>query len=134
MPKVKFLPSEKEVEAKVGDNLLKVSVKADVGLRYSCGGVPSCAMCRVAVVEGEEHLSKMEMKETDLLGNTYFVTKRRLACQTKILDEGDIVLDVSEHLESESSEEVSKFRKPKSEWRVTESEKREVTRGPGKAS
>ncbi len=124
MAKVIFRPSGKEAEAKIGENLLKVAIRADVGLKYSCGGAPSCAMCKVVVCSGEELLSKQETKELDLLGNTYFLTKKRLACQSKVLAEGEIVLDIREHVESlPKAEASSSFRKPPSEWRKVDSER-----------
>ena len=124
MAKVVFQPSGKEAEAKIGENLLKVAIRADVGLKYSCGGAPSCAMCKVVVVSGSECLSGQETKELDLLGNTYFMTKKRLACQSKVLKDGEIVLDISEHLSTvELDLKNSVFRKPPSEWRKVDSER-----------
>lgn len=123
MAKVTFQPAGKTVEAKVGDNLLKVAIRADVGLKYSCGGAPSCAMCKVVVQEGEELLNQQDLKELDLMGNTYFITKKRLACQTKILNDGDVTLDISEHLEEVPEQANSPFRKPESEWRKCDSER-----------
>ena len=76
-------------------------------------------MCRVVVEQGEDLLSPMERKETDLMGNTYFLTKQRLSCQAKIVEEGEIVLDISEHTEEvkpsakEGDTYQSSFRKPK---------------------
>ena len=128
MPKVTFKPSGQECEAKVGDTLLKVANREKAGIKFSCGGVPSCAMCRVGIVSGEEHLSPIERKETDLMGNTYFLTKQRLSCQAKIISEGDLVLDVSEHTDipleppKQGDTYDSSFRKPKEQWRLTKEE------------
>jgi ferredoxin len=124
LAKIVFQPSGVEAEAKIGENLLKVAIRADVGLKYSCGGAPSCAMCKVVVKSGEELLSAQETKELDLLGNSYFITKKRLACQSKVLAEGEIVLDISEHIQADSSSaQASSFRKPASEWRKVDSER-----------
>jgi ferredoxin len=124
LAKVIFHPSGKEVEVKLGENFLKASIRADVGVKYSCGGAPSCAMCKVVIRSGEEFLNPQEMKELDLLGNTYFITKKRLACQTKFLKEGEVHLDISEHVESANDDkETSSFRKPESEWRKCDSER-----------
>jgi uncharacterized 2Fe-2S/4Fe-4S cluster protein (DUF4445 family) len=123
LPKVVFHPSGKEVEVKVGENFLKAAIRADVGLKYSCGGAPSCAMCKVVIQSGEELLNSQDLKELDLLGNTYFITKKRLACQTKMLKDGEVHLDVSEHLEAVDAAETSPFRKPESEWRKCDSER-----------
>lgn len=128
MAKITFKPEGQECEAKVGDNLLKVSNRIKAGIKFSCGGVPNCAMCRVAVVSGEEHLSKIDRKETDLMGNTYFLTRERLSCQAVIESDGEIVVDVSEHLvikqePKPGSHYKSKYRLPKEKWPELESEK-----------
>lgn len=128
MAKVTFKPEGQECEAKVGEHLLKISNRIKAGIKFSCGGVPNCAMCRVKVVSGEEHLSKIDRKETDLMGNTYFLTKERLSCQAIIESEGDIVVDVSEHLTIKQevkpgSHYKSKYRLPKEKWPELESEK-----------
>lgn len=124
MAKVIFHPSGKEVEVKLGENFLKASIRSDVGVKYSCGGAPSCAMCKVVIQSGEEFLNPQDAKELDLLGNTYFITKKRLACQTKFMKEGEVHVDISEHLETAPSEVyTSAFRKPESEWRKCDSER-----------
>lgn len=131
MAKVTFQPSGQECEAKVGDSLLKVANREKAGVKFSCGGVPSCAMCRVGIVSGEEHLSSIDRKETDLMGNTYFLTKQRLSCQAKIITEGDLVVDVSEHtavkVELKDGETYSSsFRKPKEQWKLTKEEEEKL--------
>ena len=131
MAKVTFKPSGQECEAKPGDHLLKVANRVKAGIKFSCGGVPSCAMCRIEIVSGEEHLSQIDRKETDLMGNTYFLTKQRLSCQAFIQSEGDVVVDVSEHLEEKDKLKAadthfeSSYRKPKKDWPELESEKQE---------
>jgi ferredoxin len=130
MAKITFKPEGQECEAEVGEHLLKVANRNKAGIKFSCGGVPSCAMCRVVVVEGEEHLSKIDRKEIDLMGNTYFLTKQRLSCQAVVENEGDIVVDVSEHLVIKDDPKPgahykSKYRLPKEKWPELESDKRE---------
>jgi len=78
------------VSADIGDTLLEVSKRASSNIPYSCDGVPACARCKVIIVKGEEHLSTMEDKEENLMGNAYFITKERLACQTRIISDGDV--------------------------------------------
>lgn len=134
MAKVTFQPSGEECEAEIGDNLLKLSNKNKAGIKFSCGGVPSCAMCRVEIVSGIEHLSAMDRNETDLMGNTYFLTKKRLSCQAKIVSDGDIIVDVSEHLQvtdepKAGSTYKSSFRKPQSQWKKIEEKEKPRAKG-----
>lgn len=134
MPKVRFLPSQEEIEVKKGENLLKVAIRSKVDIQYSCGGAPSCAMCKVKIVQGEELLNEMEARELDLMGNTYFLTKKRLACQTWLTEEGVVDLELSPDKKEGEEETASSFRKPESEWRKTEVERREHVRRPLPAS
>jgi ferredoxin len=132
MPKVRFLPSQEEIEVKTGENLLKVAIRSKIDIQYSCGGAPSCAMCKVVIKNGEEYLNKMEPKEIDLLGNTYFLTKKRLACQTWLTEDGSVDLELAP--DRQEKETPSSFRKPESEWRKTDVERRESVRRPLPAS
>jgi|SaaInlStandDraft_1057018.scaffolds.fasta_scaffold05908_2 ferredoxin len=134
MPKVRFLPSEEEIEVKTGENLLKVAIRSKVDIQYSCGGAPSCAMCKVIVRDGEEYLNKIEGKELELLGNTYFLTQKRLACQTWLTEEGRVDLELAPDRSKGNEEVTSSFRKPESEWKKTEGERRESVRRPLPAS
>jgi ferredoxin, 2Fe-2S len=78
------------ISAPIGETLLEVSKKECSTIPYSCDGVPACARCKIVVVKGEEHLSEIEDKEENLIGNSYFITKERLACQVKVVSDGDI--------------------------------------------
>lgn len=113
MAKVKFMPVDKTVEANVGDSLLKISKNNDIGILYSCDGAPSCAMCRVSIVSGDENLSSIERKEEDLIGTSYFITKNRLSCQAKIVADGEVEVDITEHLERKETKKVVKKPQPK---------------------
>jgi len=128
MPKVTFQPSGLECEADIGDSLLKIANRNKAGIRFSCGGVPSCAMCRVVVKVGIEHLSPIAQNEIELMGNTFFLTKMRLGCQASLISDGEVVVDISEHLAVKPDVKPgetykSSFRKPEKEWRVSEKEK-----------
>lgn len=78
---------EKEVigEAQPGDTLAQAAYRAGVLIQQTCGGTPSCADCRVIIKEGgAESLEPMESAERALLGNVFFITKERLACQAVV--------------------------------------------------
>ena len=100
MPKVVFQPAGLAVEAQAGETLLQVSKRCGAGIKYSCDGAPSCAMCRIVVVAGEENLSPIERKEEDLIGTSYFITKNRLSCQARLVGEGEVRVDLTQNQES----------------------------------
>ena len=58
MPKVTFLPSEKEIIFEEQENLLKAAMDAGVHINASCGGAGVCNKCRIFIeqgrVQGEE--------------------------------------------------------------------------------
>lgn len=116
MPKLTVLPTQTTAEIQEGQTLLQASKTHDIGIKYSCDGAPSCAMCRVKIHAGEEFLSPIEQKETDLIGNTYFITKERLSCQAIVVGDGEITIDIQEHLQTKPKntlkENQSKHKKP----------------------
>jgi ferredoxin len=79
--------SDKEltVEAQAGERLTQAAYRAGVNIQQTCGGSPSCTDCRVIVREGgAEAFETIEHAEKTLLGNVFFITKERLACQAII--------------------------------------------------
>ncbi len=91
---VTFLPSGTQVEVAEGERLLPAAQAAGVRIASVCGGHGNCAGCRVKVIEGEEQLSAMGFVEKGRLGNTYFITKERLACQTTVSGTESVVVEV----------------------------------------
>lgn len=62
----------------------------------SCGGVATCALCRVTVKQGKEHLSPVNEDEITHLGSVAKILGLRLACQAIVRGEGTVVLEVPE--------------------------------------
>ncbi|MGK0367773.1 MAG: ferredoxin [Thermoproteota archaeon] len=50
-------------------------------IKHSCGGFGVCGDCKFKVHSGADLLSPMSIAEKKLLGNVFFITKERLACQ-----------------------------------------------------
>jgi ferredoxin len=90
MPIVRFITPEgeiKEVEVEVGAKITQAAYKAGILIPQSCGGAPSCTDCTVLILKEEipnGSLEKMLGPEERLLGNVYYLTKERLACQAII--------------------------------------------------
>jgi len=93
MPKVKFMPSGIEVEAKAGEALLDIALANDVSIQHACGGFCACTTCHCEVISGDQNLEAPDSDELERLdvldGRT---THSRLACQSKV--KGDVVVRV----------------------------------------
>ncbi len=71
MPKVKFIPQNKEIEVNAGTNLLKAADQAGLYIEGDCAGKGTCGKCRVRIMEGNsgeptaaesKHLSPSELE------------------------------------------------------------------------
>ena len=93
MPKVKFLPSGIEIEAKIGESLLDIALEHNIPIQHACGGFCACTTCRCEIIDG---ISRVNIPEEDELERLNVMEDRtensRLACQSKIC--GDLVVRV----------------------------------------
>jgi 2Fe-2S ferredoxin len=93
MPKVKFMPSGTEVEAKAGETLLDIALAHDVSIQHACGGFCACTTCHCEVLAGAQNLESPgedELERLEVLENK--TGHSRLACQSKI--KGDVTVRV----------------------------------------
>ncbi len=104
--KVKFVPSQIEIEVQSGQTVMDAAHKNGVAIRSTCNGMPSCAECRVRVIEGDWNCSPPSRKELSLIGTGYYIDQRRLSCQ--LLCFGDITVDTTEQLEKANEGPVTK--------------------------
>lgn len=79
-----------------GASLLDLARGIDVSIESICGGSGKCGKCRVMVAEGAEILSEVNESERAALTTDELDMGVRLACQTVVGGEGDIVVDVPE--------------------------------------
>ena len=100
--KVKFVPDNLEFEVSPNESVMELAHRHGVKIHSVCGGLPSCAECRVKIVEGENNVLPPGRKELVLIGTGYFVDRRRLSCQLKCF--GDVVVDTSEQSEKQLRE------------------------------
>ncbi len=75
-------------------HLLAVLQRAEVPIRTSCGGVATCGLCRLTVVEGGEHLTPLREVEVHHLGNVAPILGLRLACQARFAEPGVVRVEV----------------------------------------
>ena len=86
---VKLEPIEKEAVINTNNNLLSALLQNDLKVLQVCGGRGLCATCHIYIKEGMDSLSAMSRREQRTLGViTTCRANSRLACQTRVLDEG----------------------------------------------
>lgn len=94
MPAVTFLPAGTQVPCAVGESVFEIARRAGVAVTTACVGKANCGLCRVKVVAGEAHLSPFNAAEKKHLGNVYYINKLRLSCQARLLDDGDVTVEL----------------------------------------
>jgi adenylate cyclase len=90
MPRIYYLPDEKEVEVSPTETVLQASLRAGIPHAHACGGNARCSTCRVVVLEGLEHCAPRNDREVALAERLYLGPAIRLACQTAV--RGDVKL------------------------------------------
>lgn len=113
--KIKFLPQNIEIDVNPDKTLLQLAMENHIEIRSICKGVPSCAECRVRIVEGESNILPPTKVEMNLIGSNYYIDSRRLSCQVRCF--GNVVVDVSEHL-NKSENQNKKIRGYRSQKQV----------------
>lgn len=88
MIQVTFLTSGGKVaQAPQNSNLLRVSLRAQGGIPFKCGG-GVCGTCRCRIETGREHLDAVKAKERKHLTDADLEAGYRMACQTFV--NGDV--------------------------------------------
>ena len=105
-----------EVEVPVGTTVLEAAQRVEAPEGYACGGVCACSTCHVYVQKGAELLSAAEEEEEDILDKAFDVrATSRLGCQSKILKDGEIEVEITreslEAYENEHPEARGKYTK-----------------------
>lgn len=100
--KVKFMPQNIEVEVTPDKSLLQLATENNIEIKSICKGVPSCAECRVRILEGEGNILPPGKAELNLIGTSYFIDSRRLSCQVRCY--GDVTVDLTEQIERQENQ------------------------------
>jgi ferredoxin len=79
----------KTANAEENSNLLRVSLRAQGGIPFKCGG-GICGTCRCRIEVGLENTDKVKPKERNHLSEEEIAQGYRMACQTFVL--GDIAV------------------------------------------
>lgn len=81
---IRFLPDDVIATCEIGESVFTAGRRAGVAIETACVGRATCGLCRVRILEGEEHLSEFNAHEERHLGNVYYLTKIRLSCQAVV--------------------------------------------------
>jgi ferredoxin len=87
MPTITFITSDRVITAPENSNLLRVSIREQVGLPFKCGG-GICGTCRCRIEQGIQNTDKVKDKERKHLTDEELASGHRMACQTFI--KGDV--------------------------------------------
>jgi 2Fe-2S ferredoxin len=103
-----------KVEVPIGTSLLEAATRAHFPEGSACGGVCACSTCHVHVLRGANLLSEQEDEEADILDKAFDVrATSRLGCQSKIVGEGEIEVEITreslEAYENEHPDERGKY-------------------------
>ena len=99
MPKIFFKNENRTVEVEKGTSILEAALQHDVPIYHTCGGNCSCSTCRVLVLKGAEHLSKIESMEADVLDSFDLKPPHRLGCQS-ILTGGIVEVEIPDRTQA----------------------------------
>ncbi|KKI99316.1 2Fe-2S iron-sulfur cluster-binding protein [Prochlorothrix hollandica] len=89
---VRLEPIAEEAEVATNSNLLSLLLHKDLDVLKECGGRGMCATCHIYIKSGMEGLSSINRREQRTLEViTSCKPNSRLACQTRVLDEGVVV-------------------------------------------
>ena len=92
MPKIKFLPANREIEADVGMTILLAATRKGIKITHECTeGI--CGTDIARIVNGAENLSKKTDFEDLTLETMDAGADDRLCCMAKVL--GDVVVEIS---------------------------------------
>jgi 2Fe-2S ferredoxin len=94
--KIKFLPQNVEINVDPEKSLLKLAQENGIKIKSICNGTPSCAECRVKIVEGDQNVPAPSKAELNLIGTSYFLDGRRLSCQVRCF--GPVTIDLTEQV------------------------------------
>ena len=90
MVRITFITScDKVVEAPENSNLLRVSLRAQAGIPFKCGG-GVCGTCKCRIERGLEYTDAVKPKERKHLSDEDLAAGYRMACQTFV--KGDIAV------------------------------------------
>ncbi len=92
MARITIEPLSVQIECSESETVFAAARRQNVPIPTACVGRGTCGLCRVKILAGESALPPVSDTEKRHLGNTYFLTKLRLACQ--IQPTADLTLQI----------------------------------------
>jgi uncharacterized 2Fe-2S/4Fe-4S cluster protein (DUF4445 family) len=89
-----FQPYGKRTRLALGTNILDAARRSGISMNSICGGEGFCGKCTIIIQKGKERLSQYSDFENRLLSKDELNKNFRLACQTKVIKKGLIVIEV----------------------------------------
>lgn len=90
------MPQNIEVDVDPSKSLMKIATENGLKIKSICGGVATCAECRVRIVEGENSIPEPSKLELNMIGTSYYIDGRRLSCQVHCF--GSVTVDLTEQV------------------------------------
>jgi ferredoxin len=101
LPRVTFEPFGLTFDCADDETLYEIGKRNGVQIPTACNAKATCGLCRVKVLTGEAHLTPINDAEKRHLGNTYFITKLRLSCQSRVRG-GDVVVGLPDAMKAQA--------------------------------
>src|SRR5262245_39571216 len=102
---LKFEREKKNGVAVIGSYLIDAARRMGIVIEANCGRMGLCDSCAVKINGGKDCLSDLTKAETEQLSAERRKQNDRLACQAKIVKEGEIVIMTHEKKDERSAEE-----------------------------
>lgn len=96
MTTIRVVGSPTAIMGEQGASLLECLMRAGYPISTSCGARAACGLCRVTVLRGAELLSPLLPSEINHLGSVAKIVGMRLACQARLIAEGEVEIEVPE--------------------------------------
>ncbi len=93
---IHFQPLGRKTRPRPGAILLDLANDAGVSIESICSSMGRCGKCKVIVRSGSSHLNIVNDSEKQAIRDIDLIAGMRLACQAKIVTEGNIVIEVPE--------------------------------------
>ncbi len=109
--KIKFIPQNIEADVDPSKSLMQIATEHGLKIKSICGGVATCAECRVKIVEGENSIPEPGKAELNMIGTSYYIDGRRLSCQVHCF--GSVTVDLTEQLNKVETQKKVRGFKPR---------------------
>jgi len=104
LPHAERCPEGAVLEAKTGDNLIRIALAAGISIEHACEMACACTTCHIVVREGLGSLEESDELEDDLLDKAWGLEPdSRLSCQVLVGSE-DLVIEIPKYTINQVSE------------------------------